>query len=197
MKRLIIPGNGELFANNDYMEFLLHIEEYNMPNLEAVWIYSNGVLFTEDNWNKISFLAEKYKLKIFISTDSICRETFMKIRRGGDYKQFINNLEMLAKKRKEGRYDKLYLPFCVQRENFREMKDFVCFAQAMGADCVHFEKLFNCNISECVHRPENVYYEDFVSILKEAVQKGEELGIEVETKPFTTILRGGGEKWMF
>ena len=191
LKRLIIPGNGELFANNDYLDILLNIEDYKFPNLEAIWIYSNGVLFTEENWEKIEFLTNKYKMKIFISTDSVCRETFMKIRRGGDYEKFMNNLKMLAAKRHEGRFDKLYLPFCVQRENFREMDDFIYFAKNIGADCVHFEKIFNCDISESVHRPENVYYNDFINVLNKAIETGRKIGIEVEVKPFTNMIRSG------
>lgn len=188
LKRLIIPGNGELFANKDYLDILLHIDEYHFPVLEAIWIYSNGVLFNEDNWNKISFLAERYKIKIFISTDSVCRETFMRIRRGGDYDQFLKNLKMLSRKRREGRFDKLYLPFCVQRMNFREMEDFVAFAKDIGADCVHFEKLFNSSVSECVHRPENVYYEEFLGHLEKAIDTGKRIGIETEVKPFVKLL---------
>ena len=73
--------------------------------------------------------------------------------------------------------------------NFREMSEFVSFAFENGADSVHFEKLFHAPISECVHRPENVYYNDFISELKRAIEKGKKLGIEVEVKPFMNIVR--------
>ncbi len=189
LKRLIIPGSGELFANDDYVELLQNIDDYNFPNLEAVWIYSNGVLFTEENWKKVSHLARKYKLKIFISTDSVRRETFMKIRRGGDYNKFISNLEMLGAKRRNNEFDSLYLAFCVQRLNFREMPEFVLFAERYGADCVHFEKLFHSPISECVHRSENVYYSEFVHSLEETVHLCRLKGINVDTKPFSEIVR--------
>lgn len=189
LKRLIIPGSGELFANDDYVELLQNIDDYNFPNLEAVWIYSNGVLFTEENWKKVSHLARKYKLKIFISTDSVRRETFMKIRRGGDYNKFISNLEMLGSKRWNNEFDSLYLAFCVQRLNFREMPEFVLFAEKHGADYVHYEKLFHSPISECVHRRENVYYDEFVCSLKEAVSLCELKGIGVDIKPFSDIVR--------
>ena len=190
LKRLVIPGNGELFANKDYLDFLVNIDECSFPVLEAIWIYSNGVLFTEENWNKISFLAKRYKVKIFISTDSACRETFLKVRRGGDYGKFITNLKMLAEKKKQNEFNRLYLPFCVQRENFREMVEFVYFAKEIGADCVHFEKLFNSKICDCVHRPENVYFELFTRNLEESVKVGKRIGIDVEVKPFTKLLRG-------
>lgn len=188
LKRLIIPGSGELFANDDYVELLQNIDNYNFPNLEAVWIYSNGVLFTEENWEKVNHLARKYKLKIFISTDSVCRETFMKIRRGGDYNKFISNLEMLGSKRRNNEFDSLYLAFCVQRLNFREMPEFVLFAEKYGADCVHYEKLFHSPISECVHRRENVYYDEFVDSLKETVALCELKGISIDIKPFSDVL---------
>jgi len=190
LKRLIIPGNGELFANKDYLNLLINIDDFHFPQLEAIWIYSNGVLFDENNWNKIAFLGKRYKLKIFISTDSACKETFLKVRRGGEYTRFINNVKMLVEKRRKNEFDKLYLPFCVQRENFREMEEFVYFAKEMGADSVHFEKLFNSTIGESVHRPENVYYDDFVKMLNKAVKAGKKCQIEVETKPFTYLLEG-------
>lgn len=193
LKRLIIPGNGELFANKDYMDILMNIDDFKFPALEAIWIYSNGVLFTEENWNKIAFLGKRYKLKIFISTDSVCEETFMKVRRGGSYDKFMNNLKMLVRKRHQGEFYKLYLPFCVQKENFREMERFVYFAKELGVDCVHFEKLFNNSISESVHRPENVYYEEFVKQLLLARDAGKKCGIEVEMKPFTDILKKQGD----
>lgn len=189
LKRLIIPGSGELFANKDYIELLQNINEEQFPKLEAIWINSNGVLFNERNWNKISHLSSRYKIKVFISTDSVCKETFTKIRRGGNYASFKDNLKTVRELRHRGEISKLYFAFCVQRINFREMSEFVSFAHENGADSVHFEKLFHAPISECVHRPENVYYDDFVCELKKAIGKGRKLGIDVEAKPFMDVVR--------
>lgn len=187
LKRLIIPGNGELFLNKDYMDILINIDDFQFPSLEAIWIYSNGILFTQENWNKISYLAKRFKLKIFISTDAAKEETYRKVRRS-NYKVLLDNLKMLSDERKKGNIYKLYLPFCVQKENFREMTEFVHFAKSVGADCVHFEKLFNNVIDECVHRPENVYYEDFIEQLKSAVETGKKEEIEIDYKPFVSLI---------
>lgn len=187
LKRLIIPGNGEVFLNKDYMDILMNIDDFQFPSLEAIWIYSNGILFTQENWDKISYLSKRYKLKIFISTDAACEETYQKVRRS-NFKVLLNNLEMLSNERKKGNIHKLYMPFCIQKENFREMVEFVHFAKKMGADCVHFEKLFNNPIDECVHRPENVYYEDFIEQLKLAVEAGKRDEIEIDYKPFTNLV---------
>lgn len=187
LKRLIIPGNGEIFLNKDYMNILMNIDDFQFPALEAIWIYSNGILFTPENWNKISYLAKRYKLKIFISTDAAKEETYQKIRKG-NFKVLLKNLKMLSEERKKGNIHKLYLPFCVQKENFREMKEFVYFAKAVGADCVHFEKIFNSVIDECVHRPENVYFEDFKKQLKQAVEVGEKEEVEIDYKPFVGLI---------
>lgn len=188
LKRLILPGNGELFYNEDYMYVLKHIDEFQFPNLEYIWIYSNGLLFTEEKFNEyVKPLYKTYKIKIFISIDGYYKETYEKIRYGR-YEILTKNLKMLAEKRKKGLFDTLLMAFVVQKDNFREMTKFVDYAKSIGADCVHFEKLFSNPIERSVHRIENVYYEEFVEELGRAVTEGERIGIKIDYMPFKKLL---------
>jgi len=188
LKRLILPGNGELFLNPDYMYILKHLDEFKFPNLEAIWIYTNGILFTEEKFDEyILPLSQKYKVKIFVSTDAFYHVTYQKVRRG-NYEVFTKNLKMLGRKRRENFFSTLLMPFCIQKENFREMSEFVQYAKEVGADCVHFEKLFYNPLQECVHRPEHVYYEEFVEELKRSIELGKKIGIEIDYKPFVTLV---------
>lgn len=187
LKRLILPGAGEFFLSPDHISMLEHIDEYHMPNLEAIWIYTNGLLYSDEKWDKIKNLAKRYKVKVFISMDAATPETYSLIRHG-NFELLLKNVKRLIEKRDAGEITEIWLPFCVQRLNFREMTDFVELAHSLGADWVHFEKLFHSTVSECVHNPNNVYFGEFIKELHCAVNKGQELGIRIDVKPFKPLL---------
>lgn len=191
VEKLTIPGGGELFIHDDYMKIIANAKEY-FPNLKEIWLYSNGLLFDEKNWSKVAWLGENYEFKIFISLDAATKETYLKIRRGSNWERVMNHLKMLSEKRKNKKYHQLIFAFCVQKDNYKEMPDFVRMAKEIGADAVHFEKIFHSSAEFCVHQSEHPEYQGFRAALYDAVSCGAKLDIEVQAVPFSDLLNKKG-----
>jgi len=192
VEKLTIPGGGEIFINDDYMEIVAKTKDL-FPNLKEVWLYSNGMLFDEKNWVRVAPLGKNYELKIFISLDAATKETYLKIRRGSNWERVMDNLKMLSEKRRSKKYNQLIFAFCVQRDNYMEMPQFVRMAKEIGADAVHFERLFHAPAELCVHQSEHPEHQGFRAALYDAVACGTELGIEVQSVPFSDLLNESEE----
>jgi hypothetical protein len=68
----------------------------------------------------------------------------------------------------------LKFSFTYQRDNFREMKDFIAFSQDFACDFVIFEKLQNMGTFSAaeykelaVHQPDHPCYPEFVEIISD------------------------------
>ncbi len=133
--QLIMSGVGEIF----YSPTLLPIMAKDIER-KQIHILSNGTLFNRKNWE---LLKNKYQqIDVEISVDAATAVTYQKIR-GGDFKQVMQNLEMLGKLRQQGEIRYFELNFVVQKDNYREMADFVRLAKKLFVDRVHFTHLNN------------------------------------------------------
>ena len=140
IKMLYINPTGEFLVSKPSRRFLQAIDRNLCPDLKIA-IISNGTLFTESEWNKFSNIHGMVH-SVRISTDAALPDTFEKLRRGGKWDKFINNLRFLGRLRATNHIGALQLSFTCQVANFREMKDFVALSETVGADCAIFELLF-------------------------------------------------------
>ncbi|HBA68060.1 MAG TPA: hypothetical protein DCZ40_01710 [Lachnospiraceae bacterium] len=135
-------GSGEVFLDASYQYVLSKMEEINHEDLK--WeILTNGNLMTKE---KVDYILKYGRNKIEIiavSVDAARKETYLKIRRGGNWEKLIENLRYVGQQRKEGRFATFRLNFVVQSGNVKEMGEFVQLAESIGANKVWFTKVRN------------------------------------------------------
>lgn len=158
-------GNGEVFFSPYYKDIV-----FNYYENEEIALISNGILFNEENWKK---LRKRYsKVSMEFSIDSTTSDTYRHLR-GGDFNLLRKNMDYAALLRQKGELKKLSISFVVQRDNFREMPDFVRFGQKIHADHIAFIKLNNWGfipedefVKKDVYNPRNECHKEFVEVLK-------------------------------
>ncbi|MBO5229690.1 MAG: radical SAM protein [Clostridia bacterium] len=133
-QNLTVAGQGEVFYSRYYRK-LLEVD----LQCENICIMSNGTLFNEENWN---WIKNKYNLfDVIISVDAARAETYSKLRCGGDFQILIKNLKFISSLKNEGLIRKFNLNFVVQRDNFREMPDFVRLGKSLGVNFIEFQRM--------------------------------------------------------
>lgn len=137
--RVKVAGDGEAFASDIYRGILFNKDVYS--NVKKLGILSNGTLLRKSYVDK---LVENYEeVKIFISMDGATGVTAEKLRKGINFEKWLDNMQYIASLRKKGKIDFLAFNFVVQRDNFREMPDFVKMCMSFNADQIKFSKIFN------------------------------------------------------
>ncbi len=126
-----INESGEVFVSKSCRTFLKGLKKELYPNLKLEMI-SNGQLCNRKAfddlalWGRLSFIN--------ISIDAATEETYRVVRRGGDFKRLLANLEFLDSIRiHEGEKFALLIRFVVSGFNFREMPAFVDLARRFHA----------------------------------------------------------------
>jgi MoaA/NifB/PqqE/SkfB family radical SAM enzyme len=78
-----------------------------------------------------------------ISIDAARAETYERLRRPGKWNVLMENLELMARMRAEGRIRHLRINFVVQADNFRELPEFITLGNRLGVDCFWLQRLTN------------------------------------------------------
>lgn len=165
---------GELFSSKPSRRLLELIDDHRCPDL-VLDIISNGTLFSEAEWTKFPGIHNKVR-SIRISTDAARKHTFEKLRRLGNYEIFVRNMEFLSRLRADDVIPYLCFSFTYQRDNFREMKEFVEFCRTMNCDFAIFERLQNLGAfsdeeyrERAVHHPTHPLYAEFIDQISDPV----------------------------
>lgn len=169
VEKILLAGSGEVFYSPNYEKILNGISNKNFPALKTIGLYSNAVLFDENKWNKFSCLAEKYEIEVTVSVDAYTERTYDKIRRGGSFNAVCKNLQMISKLRCSGMVKRFQLNYCVQNDNYLEMKDFVRWAEELKADHLWFQILRGATGLENIHEKNHPNYREFVEIVKDPI----------------------------
>jgi MoaA/NifB/PqqE/SkfB family radical SAM enzyme len=171
LKHLEINVAGELFVSKPSRRILGMITPETCPDLH-INLISNGMLFTEAEWNKFPGIHGKVD-GVRISIDAARKETFEKLRRFGVHEVLLENLAFLQRLRREELIGGLNLSFTYQLDNFREMEEFVRFAQTYEADKVIFEPLQNVGAftdeeyrERAVHRHDHPLFAEFLAMIR-------------------------------
>lgn len=137
-KSIMMSVNGEVFASQIDKKILF---ESNMTNRNKIHIITNGNLLDEEMWRKLKRIYRE--IEISISIDAATKETYEKIRRGGNWNKLMTNLEMLSRHRKSGEIKFIDIRMVVQKENYKEMISFVQMGKNLGFDKVFFSRILN------------------------------------------------------
>jgi MoaA/NifB/PqqE/SkfB family radical SAM enzyme len=116
---LYLSGSADPFASKSIRKLLLNFDRKKFPNVNHIHLHTNGLLLTETMWNSLSHIHDLIKT-IEISVDAANEETYKIVRRGGDWKILIDNLNFISTiKLRDKR-----ISFVVQDTNYLEMEDF-------------------------------------------------------------------------
>lgn len=132
-----IGASGETFLSKNYKRILY---DENVKG-NSIQIMTNGTLFTEDEWNK---LEGKYKhISFSVSIDAVTKETYDKVRCGGNFERLMENMKFLSKLRKDKKVDSVMVNMIVQKANYKEIPDFIRWAKEMEFDTAYLSNIWN------------------------------------------------------
>lgn len=132
---ITMAGQGEVFYSNIYKDILK-----SDIKRDTIKLLTNGTLFNKKNWD---FISSIYKnIYISISIDAATKETYQKLR-CGNFEYLKKNLEMLGKLRKENKIKEIQYNFVVQKDNYKEIPEFIKMAMEYNVDMIQFTKLNN------------------------------------------------------
>ena len=181
-KELGMLGSGEVFASKACSAFLKTLTAAEFPQL-TIHLTTNGQLLTRKRWAEYENL-KGIPLTLSVSIDAARRETYELLRRGGKWETLCENMEFCRELREKGETTKFMLNFVVQRDNFREMRDFVALGKRWGADRVTFTHLdqWGTRSDEEYHKLDvfdlsNPCYQEAFDILSDIVHTA--VGIEI------------------
>jgi len=138
-RQIKVTGSGDPFGSRHFRKVLRRIAtELGGRRLQ---LQTNGLLFDERSWQELAL--EGQVQSVWVSIDAARPETYAVLRRGGDFRTLLRNLEFLGTLRRHRAFDSLRLDFVVQAANWREMGAFVDLARRVGADGVYFLRLRN------------------------------------------------------
>jgi hypothetical protein len=172
VERLNINPAGELLVSRPLRRLLSRLNRRDFPNL-TIEIITNGTLFTPREWAKFPGIHDMVET-IRVSTDGATKATFEKLRRGGRWEPFLENMRFLASLREADVIKTLQFSMTYQLDNFREMPDFVGMCRALHPSAhVLFEKLENWGTfsateytRKAVHLMTHPLHEEFLSVIR-------------------------------
>lgn len=126
LKSLELTG-GDPFLINIYFD-ILHLAETINPKIDVL-ITTNANTF---NTNTELLLQKKLKLSFNVSIDSLVESTYSEIRRNGSLKTALKNIEIFSRYTQEHNTSLGFL-ICPLKENWKELPNFVEFANKRGA----------------------------------------------------------------
>ena len=134
-----ISGGGEAFASRHFRSILKALNRAEYPGL-ALFLITNGTMLTRSRWKDYPDLPEMIDV-VQVSLDAARPETFEKLRRPARWNVVMKNLEHLAAMRREGTIRRFGINFVVQKDNFREMLEFIDLGARLGVDYYWFQRL--------------------------------------------------------
>lgn len=173
VKHIGANGLGELFVCKHTLQLLSEWEPIADVSECSVSLETNGSLFNETNWNKISNLG-KYNLEVAITVLSFNDAVYKEL--SGTVLPVSNieeNLRFVKSLREQGIINRLELAIVYQDKNFRELPEFAkrCIDE-FGADYVRlrpFEPWRDPDFSDWfkdVRNEYHPYHKEFLEVMK-------------------------------
>lgn len=219
-KKVIIGGVGEPFASKHFRKWLFEDHQKDLKNVETIRFVTNAQLLTGKLWEKVSPSVKEKNIELFISIDGAHKNTYEYNRMGGTWETLLENLDFI---KTEGLSARLDFGLVLQKNNFRESKDFVSFARKYGAG-VLFQKVVNWGAYSDEHfdsinifSPGHPEHTEFIELLtdpffkapdimlpilrsKQAVQEKKDFGIGFDvfsSKKYKEEITSSGENCTF
>lgn len=177
LERIVWQG-GEVFLLDYFRDIVEQACRY--PNLRQV-ITTNGLLIDKD-W---ADTLVNNNVDITFSIDSLTKEVYEKLRKGGKFDELIKNLEYFTEVRRKAVSDiNTNLHVVVMKSNYRQLEDFVDFAKKY-----EFRYLALLPIGGEFDSPENIFYnkdQEALQYIREVLpaikEKAMEYGLMLENR---------------
>ncbi len=173
-------GVGEIFCSNSTIELLKKINT--SRNINVV-IESNGSLFNEANWEKISNLG-KYNLDVYITVHSFKEDTYQFL--SGTklpVSNIINNLRFISSLRKQNIVNYFEIATVVCERNFREMPEYIEYClQEFQPDKIRLRFFKPYGVRPLaiewfydIRNTKHPYHEEYVKVMQNPIFKHEKV----------------------
>jgi hypothetical protein len=183
-KFLYITGSGDPFGSPYFREWLTSMRLSDMPQLEKIYLHTNGLLWTQRNWERIHPEIRARVLEAHVSIDAASPGTYAINRRGGDFERLLRNLEFVARDLRPSPLLWLGVSMVVQENNFEEMADFVRLGQRFGVNGVYFSQIVNWGTfsdeefsKRAIHLPEHPRHGELIEALRNPILDSPEVYI--------------------
>ncbi len=170
-------GRGELFASPRIMKLLSEWKPISPVGEVSVSLETNGSLFNERNWAKISNLGQ-YQLRVAITVMSFDERTYQYLSGTKQpISQLLESLKFVKSLREQQIINHLELATVMQELNFREMPEFThrCLEE-FGADTVRIRPIMrggpaseNIQWFADVRNPLHPHYELFRKVMADPI----------------------------
>lgn len=166
VRNITLNGSGETFFNRYILNCLFEITKEKYPYLENIHIITNGTLLNNTMWASLPKDFKNLVREILVSVDAANKETYQKVRLGGNFDQLVKNLRLIGGLRKNGEIERFGMAFVLQQANAYEILDFVKLAHDMGVDFVSLKSIENWGLYD---------YMDFINRFKVFPEKDRKL----------------------
>ena len=170
---LKITGSGDPFASAAFSSLLEKLDGRKFPGLE-IELYTNGLLFTPEHWQKLEHIWNHVKV-VSVSIDAASAEVYKKTR-GGSWQQLMANMEFIAQLRRQNVIRHFATNYVVQTNNFLDTADFVKLCLQFGVDLVNFSFVSDWSTwdkqefkGHCIWQKDHPFFYDFLKVLTDPV----------------------------
>jgi len=139
VKRFNMNTSGETFFNHTTLEFLRKFKRDDYPNIEEIYLVTNGTRLNEEMWETLGDSKEVIK-KISVSVDAGTEETYLKIRKF-KFTRLKENLIFISSLKKRGIIKVFRLNFVVQYRNVHEINIFCLLAKELECNMIRIDKM--------------------------------------------------------
>lgn len=168
--RIVLSCVGDPFASPYYWSILDQLNPTDFPKLK-VHILTNAIGFTRDFWEKNTSLHSMIE-SVRVSIDAATQEVYEKLRKPAKWSTLMENLSLIADLRKQNIITNFQMNFVIQRENFRELINFINWGLNIGADTIATMRLCNYKLHNAeqfmwddVMNPQNDHYHELSEIM--------------------------------
>ena len=163
--KLLVGGGGEAFLSPNYKRVIYGGSE----KRKSIIIMTNGTLFTESEWEKLQGRYEH--IGFMVSVDAATKETYEKVRCGGNFDVLMKNMDFLSGLRRENKVSSVKVIMIVQKSNYEEIPAFIRWAKSKGFDGVNLSHIRNWGTYEDREFYENVSMFDEAGNMKPELAK--------------------------
>lgn len=90
VRKLFITGSGDPFGSPYFSRWLRSMKRADMPNLEAIHLHTNALLWTPRAWHHIAAEIRELIRTCGISIDAATAQTYAVNRRGGKFEKLLD-----------------------------------------------------------------------------------------------------------
>ncbi len=178
-----IGSDGDPFASHIYRYFMEHTPK--RDNIKYS-ILTNALMF-ESFHTRVPHVIKNLE-ELGVSIDGASKETYEKLRLGGNWEKINRNLQCISELKQKHDFT-FILHFVVQKENYHEMEKIIDLAEKYGADNVWLNKIEDWgvmknfdeqNIFTPTH-PDNIDYNLYLNQVIQRIWKRNDRFIECPT----------------